>query len=130
MFPTNHLGIALPVTQFELSAVLSVLVAKAISDLVFSKFKGDFKKRTGTYLGGSLFSMISTTGGCCSLPFIYYILAVGTSTTTSFGVTLFFTSYSYAIDLGVIIILISLRLKSGRFFARFFKGGKDKNKSM
>lgn len=111
-FPTYHVGITFPVMQFTLSVILAVMFSLVLGDMIKSKGTRIVKKNSGMSLGWSLFSLISTTGGCCSLPFIYYILSIVTSTSASFGVTLFFSSYSYVIDMWVIAALIIFHLRN------------------
>lgn len=113
-FPTNHIGIALPLMQFTLSVFLSIMVSLVVGDTIKIK-RGKIKKRNGISLGGSLLSMISTTGSCCSLPFVYYFLTLVTTSSTSFGVTLFFSSYSYLIDSFIILILVFFHLRNRKF---------------
>ena len=113
-FPTYHIGITLPVVQFTLSVFLSVMVALVLEDTLKIGNRKYLKKGNGISLGGSMLSLISTTGACCSLPFVYYALSLVTTTSTSFGVTLFFSSYSYFIDEAIIIVLAFIHFRNRR----------------
>ncbi|MGC8563104.1 MAG: hypothetical protein ACP5UZ_06720 [Thermoplasmata archaeon] len=121
-FPTNHVGITLPILQTILSVFLAVMVPLAVDDIMKIKRNGRIGRAGGLSLGGSILSLISTTGGCCSLPIIYYALALVASSSASFGVTLFFASYSYLIDAAVLIILGVLHVRNIRIIESLSRG--------
>lgn len=111
-FPTNHIGITLPLMQFILSIFFAMMVSLVVGDSIKIKRTNVSKRENGISVGGSLISMITTTGGCCSLPFVYYFLSFVTTASTSFEVTLFFASHSYSIDAFIILILVALHLRN------------------
>ena len=111
-FPTYHIGITLPLMQFTLSVFLAIMVSLVVGDTIKIKRSNVLKKENRISIGGSLISLITTTGGCCSLPFIYYLLSFVTTASTSFGATLFFVSHSYLIDAFIILILVVLHLRN------------------
>ena len=111
-FPTDHVGITLPVLQAMLSVFLAVMVPLVVGDIIKMKRNGKIVRANGLTLGGSILSLITTTGGCCSLPFIYYALALVASSSANFGVTLFFASYSYLIDAILLVILGMLHIRN------------------
>jgi hypothetical protein len=113
-FPTYHIGITFPVLQFTLSVFLSVLISLVLKDILKIKNNNSLKRRNGIMLGSSMLSLISTTGACCSLPFVYYALSLVMTTSASFGVTLFFSSYSYFIDEALIVLLAFLHFRNKR----------------
>lgn len=121
-FPTNHIGITLPILQTILSVFLAVMVPLVVYDIMKIKRYGRIGRASGLSLGGSIISLISTTGGCCSLPIIYYALALVASSSTSFGVTLFFASYSYLIDAAMLIILGVLHVRNVRIIESLSRG--------
>ena len=111
-FPTYRIGISLPPMQFTLSIFLAIMVSLVVGDTIKIKRSNVSKRENGISIGGSLISMITTTGGCCSLPFVYYVLSFVTTASTSFGVTLFFASHSYLIDAFIILILVVFHLRN------------------
>ncbi len=111
-FPTYRIGISLPLMQFTLSIFLAIMVSLVVGDTIKINRSNVSKRENEISIGGSLISMITTTGGCCSLPFVYYLLSFITTASTSFGATIFFASHSYLIDAFIILILVVLHLRN------------------
>ena len=62
-FPTYHIGITLPLMQFTLSVFLAIMVSLVVGDTIKIKRSNLLKKENRISIGGSLISLITTTGG-------------------------------------------------------------------
>ena len=117
-FPTDHIGLSLPILQFVLSVSLSSMASLTMIDLIKSKKSGGRRRGKILSLGGSMIPAVFTTGACCSLPLIYYALLVVTSVSASFGVTLLFASYSYLLDAIIFTVLLLFHMRNKKLPGR------------
>ena len=97
-FPSYHIGISLIFYPLLTTAFLTYAIFLTIEDTIKSLKRKPHKGLATGKLSFSIFISTITTGACCSLPIVYYLIALIFSASASLGVYIYLTYYSFMID--------------------------------
>jgi len=108
-FPNEHFGISLLILPTFVACLLAVVFGFIVADVmtVYSL------KRKRAVLTFTLLPSIATTGACCSVPFMFILVAL-VSQQAALGLYAILREISYPLDLILAVVLIYIHRSMGK----------------